>query len=95
MKPLAQTFIQGMTTKSGCCLLYTHENGIAFEMTNLDDKGRIFIRVSPLLCCENENGTVAGLLALSHYSIKKVDADEDVPNRMKTFFEKIAICPES
>lgn len=89
MRPLGQTFIQGMTTRSGCCFLYTHEVGIAFEMMHLDENGQIVIRVSPLLCCQNENGPVAGILALSHYSIKNIEEDEEFADKVMKFFEKI------
>lgn len=89
MKPVAQTLTQGLTTASGCCFLYTHELGIAFEFERLDECGRIVIRTSPLLCCENQRGCVSGLLALSHCSVQKITKDKDFRLKVQEFADNI------
>lgn len=84
--PVAQAIVQALLTESGCSMLYTHQEAIAFEVSkpvetgkceNLETKRRpIRVRVSRAFPCDEEPGNICALVALAEYSCHQADSDE-------------------
>lgn len=80
---LAQTLSQGLLSQSGCCFLFTFQVGIAFEIQPLDATGIVSVAVSRSFRCNEEEGTVAAIVALAMHSLTRIEKEENLKLKIR------------